>query len=69
MKARGIIFNTEGKQDKMKTLTEPEIKNMLLRLYWDVKVEPEQLLGLLKGDVERIGYDDIFYGRPNSLAG
>jgi hypothetical protein len=43
----------------MKTLTEPEIKKMLSRLYWDVKVEPDQLHGLLKGDIERIGHVDI----------
>jgi len=43
----------------MKSLTEPEIKNMLSRLYWDVKVEPDQLHGLLKGDIERIGHVDI----------
>ena len=43
----------------MKTLTEPEIKKMLSRLYWDVKVEPDQLYGLLKGDIERIGHVDI----------
>jgi hypothetical protein len=43
----------------MKTLSEPEIKNMLSRLYWDVKVESDQLYGLLKGDVERVGHIDI----------
>jgi len=43
----------------MNTLTEPEINNMLSRLYWDVKVEPDQLHGLLKGDIERIGHVDI----------
>jgi hypothetical protein len=43
----------------MNTLTEPEIKNMLSRLYWDIKVEPDLLLGLLRGDIERIGHVDI----------
>ena len=43
----------------MKTLSESEIKNMLSRLYWDVKVEPDQLHGLLRGDIERIGHVDI----------
>jgi hypothetical protein len=43
----------------MKTLSEPEIKNMLLRLYWDVKVQPEVLHELLIGKVERIGHVDI----------
>ena len=43
----------------MKTLTEPEIKNMLSRLYWDVKVQPDQLHALLKGKIERIGHVDI----------
>jgi hypothetical protein len=43
----------------MKTLSEPEIKNMISRLYWDAKVESDQLYGLLKGDVERVGHIDI----------
>ena len=43
----------------MKTLSEPEIIKMLSRLYWDVKVEPEQLYGLLKGEIDRIGHVDI----------
>jgi hypothetical protein len=45
----------------MKTLTEPEIIKMLSRLYWDVKVEPEQLYGLLKGEIDRIGHIDILH--------
>ena len=32
---------------------------MLSRLYWDVKVQPDQLLELLKGKIERIGHVDI----------
>lgn len=40
-------------------LSESEIKNMLSRLYWDVKVQPDQLLELLKGKIERIGHVDI----------
>ena len=43
----------------MKMLSEPEIKNLLSRLYWDVKVQPDQLHGLLKGESERIGHVDI----------
>jgi hypothetical protein len=43
----------------MKTLSEPEIKNMLSRLYWDVKVEPDRLHDLLRGNIERIGHVDI----------
>ena len=43
----------------MKMLSEPEIINMLSRLYWDVKVQPDQLHGLLKGKIERIGHVDI----------
>ena len=43
----------------MKPLSEPEIKKLLLRLYWDVKVQPDQLYGLLKGKIERIGHVDI----------
>ena len=43
----------------MKTLSEPEIKNMLSRLYWDVKVQPGQLHELLTGKIERIGHVDI----------
>ena len=43
----------------MKMLSEPEIKNMLSRLYWDVKVQPDQLHALLKGKIERIGHVDI----------
>ncbi|MEE4607032.1 MAG: hypothetical protein V2J65_37550 [Desulfobacteraceae bacterium] len=43
----------------MKMLSESEIKNMLSRLYWDVKVQPDQLLELLKGKIERIGHVDI----------
>ena len=43
----------------MKMLSEPEIKNMLSRLYWDVKVQPDQLHALLKGEIERIGHVDI----------
>jgi hypothetical protein len=43
----------------MKTLSEPEIKDLLPRLYWDVKVQPDQLYGLLKGEIERIGHVDI----------
>ena len=45
----------------MKTLSEPEIIKMLSRLYWDVKVEPEQLYGLLKGEIDRIGHVDIMH--------
>ena len=43
----------------MKTLSEPEIKDLLSRLYWDVKVQPDQLYGLLKGKIDRIGHVDI----------
>ena len=43
----------------MKTLSEPEIKNMLSRLYWDVKMQPDELHALLKGEIERIGHVDI----------
>ena len=43
----------------MKRLSEPEIKKLLSRLYWDVKVQPDQLYELLKGEIERIGHVDI----------
>ena len=43
----------------MKTLSESEIKDLLPRLYWDVEVQPDQLYGLLKGEIERIGHVDI----------
>ena len=43
----------------MNTLSKPEINNLLSRLYWDVSVEPDQLHGLLNGDIERIGHVDI----------
>ena len=43
----------------MKPLSETEIKNLLSRLYWDVKVQPEELYALLKGEIERIGHVDI----------
>ncbi len=43
----------------MKPLSELEIKKLLLRLYWDVKVQPDQLYGLLNGKIERIGHVDI----------
>ena len=43
----------------MKPLTEPEIKLILSRLYWDVKVQPDELYALLKGEIERIGHVDI----------
>jgi hypothetical protein len=43
----------------MKPFSDTELKNMLSRLYWDVSVEPEQLYGLLKGEIERIGHVDI----------
>ena len=45
----------------MKPLSEPEIKNMLSRLYWDVKVQPDQLHELLKGNIEKIGHVDIVH--------
>ena len=31
---------------------------MLARLYWDVKVQPDELYALLKGEIERIGHVD-----------
>jgi hypothetical protein len=43
----------------MKMLSESEIRSMLSRLYWDVKVQPYQLHELLKGKIERIGHVDI----------
>ena len=45
----------------MKPLSEPEIKNMLSRLYWDVKVQPDQLHELLNGKIEKIGHVDIVH--------
>ena len=32
---------------------------MLSRLYWDVKVQPDQLDALFKGEIQRIGHVDI----------
>ena len=32
---------------------------MLSRLYWDVKVHPDQLHGLLNGEIEKVGHIDI----------
>jgi len=43
----------------MNTLSDPKIKDMLSRLYWDVEVEPDQLHRLLNGEIERIGHVDI----------
>jgi hypothetical protein len=43
----------------MNMLSESEIKNMLSRLYWDVKVQPDQLHELLKGKIAKIGHVDI----------
>ncbi len=43
----------------MKPFSDMEMKNMLSRLYWDVSVDPAQLYGLLKGEIERIGHVDI----------
>jgi hypothetical protein len=43
----------------MKMLSEPEIKKLLSRLYWDVKVQPEELYALLTGEIEKIGHVDI----------
>lgn len=59
MRAEGIKSSAKGKPVNMKTLSEPEIKNMLSRLYWDVKVQPDQLHELLTGKIERIGHVDI----------
>ena len=36
----------------------PNISKKLAALYWDTDVEPTQLEGLLRGDVERIGHID-----------
>ena len=43
----------------MKPFSDMEKKNRLSRLYWDVSIDPEQLYGLLKGEIERIGHVDI----------
>jgi len=43
----------------MKPLSEPEIKDLLSRLYWDVKVQPDDLYALLKSEIEKIGHIDI----------
>ncbi len=43
----------------MKPFSDMEMQNMLSRLYWDVSVDPAQLYGLLKGEIERIGHVDI----------
>jgi hypothetical protein len=32
---------------------------MLSRLYWDVKMHPDQLQALLKGETEKVGHIDI----------
>jgi hypothetical protein len=40
-------------------LSESEIKSMLSRLFWDVKVQPDQLDALFKGEIERIEHIDI----------
>ncbi len=34
---------------------------MLSRLYWDVKVQPDQLHELLNGKIEKIGHVDIVH--------
>ncbi len=44
---------------EMKPYSESEIKNMLSRLYWDVKVHPDQLYALLKGETKKVGHIDI----------
>ena len=43
----------------MKLLSESEINNLLSRLCWDVKVNPDQLQSLLKGEIEKVGHIDV----------
>ena len=52
------LYSVKGESVNMKPLSEPEIKKMLARLYWDVKVQPDELYALLKGEIERIGHVD-----------
>jgi len=37
---------------------DPTIDKKLAALYWDTEVEPTQLAGLLRGDIEKIGHID-----------
>ena len=39
--------------------SEIETKSILAKLYWDSKVDPEQLYELLNGDRDKIGHIDI----------
>ena len=59
MKAKGVLFAMKGQPVNMNTLSEPILKDMLSRLYWDVEVEPDQLHRLLNGEIEKIGHIDI----------
>ena len=43
----------------MEQFTESEIKNMLSRLFWDVKVHPDQLHDILKGEIDKVGHIEI----------
>jgi hypothetical protein len=42
----------------MKIKSDDEIKSLLLNLFWDAKVDPDELLGLFTGKIERIGSID-----------
>ncbi len=43
----------------MEHFTESEIKNILSRLFWDVKVHPDQLHDILKGELDKVGHIEI----------
>ncbi len=42
----------------MKTKSDDEIKSLLLNLFWDAKVDSNELLRLFTGKIERIGSID-----------
>lgn len=54
----------------MKRKSEKEIKLLLLNLFWDTRVDPDKLIRLLTGKIERIGSIDrsnLYYRILNSF--
>ena len=42
----------------MKQFSKLESESLLSRLYWDVEIEPERLIQLLNGRIDKIGHID-----------
>ncbi len=51
--------------DRMKTISTDEIKSHLTKLFWDIKVNPDELFHLFIGKIDKIGPIDraTFYSR------